>query len=91
MLWISCVEDVEPDLVARILTCGRALVRAIEALGTIHPSGPFERALARLLMAAYKRRPRGIVKLAPAWVSEEILNASQHIGDDRAVLWTSKN
>jgi hypothetical protein len=91
LLWISCVEDVKPDLVARILTCGPALVRAIEALGTIQPSGPFERALARLLMAAYKCRLRGIVKLAPAWVSEEILSASEHIGDDRAALWTRKN
>jgi hypothetical protein len=42
-------------------------------------------------MAAYKRRLRGIVKLAPAWVSEGILSASEHIGDDRAVLWTSEN
>jgi len=37
------------DLIDRILTQGRALVRAIEALGTIQPTGPFERALARLL------------------------------------------
>jgi hypothetical protein len=29
----------------------RALVRAIEALGTIQPTGPAERALARLLIA----------------------------------------
>jgi len=43
---------------------GRALVCAIE------PNGPFERALARLLMAAYKRRLRAIVKVAPVWVSE---------------------
>jgi len=42
---------------------------AIGALGTIHPSGPFERALARLLMAAYKRRLRAIVKVVPTWVS----------------------
>jgi hypothetical protein len=72
-------------------TQGRALVRAIEALGTIQPSGPFERALARLLIAAYKRRLRGIVEIASAWVSEEILSASEHIGDDRAVLWISEN
>jgi hypothetical protein len=44
-----------PELTDRILRQGRALVRAIEALGTIQPTGPFERALARLLMAAYKR------------------------------------
>jgi hypothetical protein len=47
-----------PAATDRILTQGRALVRAIEALGTIQPSGPVERALARLLMAAYKRRLR---------------------------------
>ena len=33
-------------------------MRAIEALGTIEPTGPVERALARLLLAAYKRRLR---------------------------------
>lgn len=41
---------------------------AIEALSTIQPTGPFERALARLLIAAYKRRLRGIVAAAPTWV-----------------------
>jgi len=42
-------------------------------------------------MAAYKRRLRGIVAAAPDWLAEEILSASEHIGDDRAVLWVSKN
>jgi hypothetical protein len=51
------------------------------SLGTLVP----------LLMAAYKRRLREIVKVVPTWVSEEILSASEHIGDDRAVLWMSKN
>jgi len=46
---------------------------------------------ARALLYAYKRRLRGIVKLAPTWVSEEILSASERIGDDRAALWTNKN
>ena len=41
------MSDREPT--DRIILQGRALVRAIEALGTIQPSGPFERALARLL------------------------------------------
>jgi hypothetical protein len=76
-----------PALTDRIILQGRALVRAIEALSTIQPSGPFERALAHLLMAAYKRRLRGIVKLAPAWVSEEILRLSECIGDRRAMVW----
>jgi hypothetical protein len=42
-------------------------------------------------MTAYKRRLHGIVKLAPAWVSEEVLSASEHIGEDRAVLWMRDN
>jgi hypothetical protein len=46
---------------------------------------------AHLLMAACKRRLRGIVKLAPAWITEEILSASERIGDDRTALWTNKN
>ncbi len=66
-------------------------MRAIEALGTIEPTAPIERALARLLLAGYKRRLRAIVEAAPAWVSEEILSASERIGDDRAVLWRSDN
>ena len=61
------------DLTNRIIAQARVLVRAIEALGTIQPTGPFERAPARL------------------WVSEQILSASEHIGDDRVVLWISKN
>jgi hypothetical protein len=54
-----------PQLTDRILRQGRALVRAIEAMDTIEPSGPLERALARLRMAAYKRRLRAIVKVVP--------------------------
>jgi hypothetical protein len=46
---------------------GKALVRAIEALGTIEPTGPTERVLAGLLLAGYKRRLRAIVEAAPSW------------------------
>jgi hypothetical protein len=53
------------ELTNRIITQGRTLARAVEALGTIDPGGPFERALARLLMVAYKRRLRSIVKVVP--------------------------
>ena len=81
----------DPDHTDRIIEQGKALVRAIEALGMIESSGPFERTIAGLLLAAYKRRLRRIVKVAPGWVSEEILSASEHIGDDRAVLWMSEN
>ena len=78
-------------LTDHIITQGCALVRAIEALGTIEPTGPFEQALARLLPAVYKRRLRGIVEAAPARVSEEILSASEHTGDQWAALWMSDN
>jgi hypothetical protein len=66
-------------------------VRAIEALGTIEPTGPTERVLAGLLLAGYKRRLRAIVEAAPSWAAEEILSASEHISDQRAVLWMSEN
>jgi hypothetical protein len=38
------------DLTNRIIAQAYVLVRAIKALGTIEPTGPFERALARLLL-----------------------------------------
>lgn len=79
------------DCIERILEQGRALVRAIEALGTIDPTGPFERAIVKLLLVAYKRRLRGIVAVAPSWMSEEILSASQHIDDGRPAVWMSEN
>jgi hypothetical protein len=50
-----CLHRSSHALTDHIITQGRALVRAIEDLQTIQPSGPFERALACLLMAAYKR------------------------------------
>ena len=53
-------------------------MRAIEGLGTIEPTGSSERALVRLLAAAYKRRLRAIVDVAPTWVSEEMLSTSEH-------------
>ena len=81
----------DPELTDRIIAQGRALVRAIEALGTIEPSGPIEQAIAGLLQAAYKRRLRAIIAAAPAWVGEEILSASERIGDDRAAVWMSDN
>jgi hypothetical protein len=81
----------DPALTEHIIAQGKAIVRAIEALGTIEPSGPFERAIAGLLLAAYKRRLRAIVKVAPSWVTEEILSASEHIENDRPALWMSNN
>jgi hypothetical protein len=55
------------------------------------PTGPFERVHARFLLQAYRRRLRAIVEAAPSWVAEEILGASQRIGDDRPAVWLSEN
>ena len=80
-----------PLLADRTITQGKALVRAIEAMGIIEPSSRLERKLAGLLLHLYKRRLRAIVADAPSWVTEEILSASENISDQRAVLWMSEN
>lgn len=73
----------------RIIAQGRALVRAIEALGEIEPSGWFERALTRLLLAAYKRRLRGILGAVPDWAKTKILNTA--LEDRPMSLWADKD
>jgi hypothetical protein len=75
----------------RIIEQGKALVRAIEALETIEPTGPIERVQAWFLLQAYRRRLRAIVEAAPDWVVEEIVSASQHIEEGRPAVWLSKN
>ncbi len=55
---------------------GRALIRAIEALGIVELSDPFERAVAELFQEAYKRRLMEILDTAPSWIADEILNTS---------------
>jgi hypothetical protein len=81
----------EPEFTGHIIAQGKALVRAIEALGTIKPSGPIERWLAGSLQAAYKRRLHEIVAVLPDWVVEEILSASERIRDDQEALWFGRN
>ena len=81
----------DPEHVDHIIQQGRALVRAIEALGTIEPTGWFERLIAGLQLAAYKRRLRATVEVSPEWVVERILSASERIGDRRMALWMSDN
>jgi hypothetical protein len=81
----------DPDVVARMIRQGKALVRAIESLATIEPTGPIERFVVGLLVPAYKRRLRAIVGRAPVWVTEEILSASEHIVSERAAVWWSDN
>ena len=60
-----------PDSSDSLIRQNRALVRAIEALSTIKPTSPFQRALVRLPMLAYNRRLCAIVGTAPAWVSND--------------------
>ena len=59
----------DPALTDRIITPGRALVRAIKALGAIEPTNRLEQQLARLLLYVYKRRLRAIGEAPPAWLS----------------------
>ena len=47
----------------------------------IEPSSPFDYLLSRLLLAVYKRHLRAIIDAAPSWFGEEILSASEGIGD----------
>ena len=74
-----------------IMEQGKTLVRAIEALDTIEPTGPIEEVLVWILARVYKRRLRGIVGAVPAWVAEEILSASEGIGERRPVEWISRS
>ena len=46
----------------------RELVRAIQALDTIECPDPFERAVAELFQAAYKRRLMEMVEVVPSWM-----------------------
>jgi hypothetical protein len=71
----------------QIIAQGRALVRAIEAMDIIVPTSRFERWQTRLLQTAYKYRLREIIKAAPSWVAEQILSASESIGEDRVAVW----
>jgi hypothetical protein len=72
----------ETGVTDRVVAQGRALTRAIDAMTEIEPSGWFERALACLLLASYRRRLRGIVEAVPDWTKAEILGAPP------AIRWT---
>jgi hypothetical protein len=54
------------DHAERIPDPGNALVRAIEALEAIGPTGPIERVQSWFLLQAYRRRLRTVVAAAPA-------------------------
>ena len=71
----------DTDLTQRVIEQGRALVHAIEWLRVVEPSGWFERAIAGLLLAAYRRRLKMIIAAAPSWVGGRILSAGEGIGE----------
>jgi hypothetical protein len=60
-------------------------------MDVITPTSRFERWQMRLLQTAYKYRLRGLVKVAPAWVAEQILRASEHTGNDRPAVGISRS
>lgn len=70
---------------------GRALVQAIETLGTIELNNPFERAVAELFQAAYRRRLIEIIETAPPWVVDQIPSAFEHIRERPVALWTGES
>ena len=75
-------EDPNPEDVhttERVIEQGRALVHAIEGLRVIEPSGWFERAIAGLLLAAYRRRLKMIIAAVPSWVGGRILSAAEGV------------
>jgi hypothetical protein len=49
-----------------------------------------ERATVWLLLQAYRRRLRAIIVAAPSWMGEQILSASEGVGEKEAV-WMNEN
>lgn len=70
-----------------IITQGRTLVWAIEALRTIELDDPFEQALAELFREAYQRCLQAIVAQVPTWVGEEILSTGAQTRDGQVPEW----
>ena len=84
-------ELLPTEAVNQIIAQGRALVRAIAAMDTSVPTDHFERWQTRLLQVEYRHRLREFLRVVPTWAAEEILSASEHIGDDRAAVWFGRN
>jgi hypothetical protein len=84
-------EATDAEHVNRIIRQGRALVKAIEGLSEVDPTGPIERLMIRMLLDSYKQRLEALIAALPAWAVERILSASERVGDDRAALWMSRN
>lgn len=61
-----------PDLTDSAIVQGCALVEAIKALAAIELPNPFERAVAKLFQAAYRRQLMEIIEAAPSWVVDQL-------------------
>jgi hypothetical protein len=55
-----------------IVTQGRVLQQAVEALGTVELDDTLARVVARLLQDAYRRRLEEIATMSPDWMNEPI-------------------
>jgi hypothetical protein len=67
-----------PGLTDRIIRQGKALSVPSRLWAPSNPAARSSVCWCGLLLAAYKHRLRQIVGVAPAWVSEEILSASEY-------------
>lgn len=81
----------DDEATSRIVEQGRALIRAVEALEVIEPTGWFERAIVRLLVAAYERRLEVVFTSMPEWVVAKILDASKDFEEGKYVARISNN
>ncbi len=77
-------ELVPTGTASQIIAEGRALVRAIAAMNASAPTGHLARRKTRLLQVEYRHRLREIIRVAPAWIAEEILGTAELVGDDKA-------
>jgi hypothetical protein len=75
----------------RIIEQGHALVRAVEALEAIEPSGWFERAIVWLLLATYGRRLEVVFTSMPERAVAKILDASKDFEGDKYIVRISNN
>ena len=70
-------EDVES--IERVIEQGWALGHAVEGFRVVELSGWFERMIAGLLLAAYRRRLKMIIATTPTWVGGRILSAAEEV------------
>lgn len=65
-----------------LLYQGTGIVRGIEVLESIEPTGPTERAQALSLLQTYRRPVIAVVRVVLGLLADEDLNANQRTGTD---------